>query len=55
MYPTTAPRNSAQLERYILRAAGDLDAASKNARTEDEREHALTGWRLCAALYGRLG
>lgn len=51
---TTAPRNINHLERFIYRAAGDLDAAAKNARTEAEAAHARTGRALCTALFTQL-
>ncbi|WP_170945272.1 hypothetical protein [Rhodococcoides fascians] len=51
---TTAPRTAARLTTFLYRAAADLDAAAKNARTAAETEHATTGRELCTAMFARL-
>jgi hypothetical protein len=49
-----APRNVRHLERFVYRAAGELDADAKNARTAAEEAHARRGRQLCAEMFGRI-
>lgn len=49
------PRTKAKIAKFVLLAAGELDAAAKNARTNEERDHATRGWNLCREAWNRLG
>lgn len=48
---TPAPRTTARLMSFLYRAAADLSAATINARSDIEAEHAQRGRALCAAMF----
>lgn len=48
---STAPRTTARLMSFLYRAAADLSAATINARSAIEAEHARRGRALCAAMF----
>lgn len=54
MREITTVRNVAHLERFVYRAAGQLDADAKNARTEAETAHAVLGRDLCITAFAQL-
>lgn len=54
MRETTAPRTHARLTTFVYRAAGDLGAAAKNARTDAERTHFEQGRELCRVAFTAL-